>query len=149
MISIRSATMADLDPLVALLQALFRIEADFACDEARQRRGLAMLLASPTARVLVAEMKGGVIGMATGQITISTAEGGFALLVEDVVVEASWRGQGIGSRLLAVLAGWAGEQGISRLQLLADRNNRPALDFYRKLGWQGTELICLRQRLPD
>jgi GNAT superfamily N-acetyltransferase len=67
--------------------------------------------------------------------------------VEDVVVEAAWRGQGLGRRLLAALADWAGEQGISRLQLLADRNNQPALDFYRQLGWQTTALICLRQRL--
>jgi len=145
---IRPAAMADLDRLVVLLQALFRIEADFACDEARQRRGLAMLLVRPTARVMVAEEKDGVIGMATGQIIISTAEGGFALLVEDVVVAPPWRGQGIGRRLLAALADWAGEQGISRLQLLADRNNRPALEFYRANGWQTTELVCLRRRLP-
>lgn len=147
MTTIRPATMADLDSLTALLQILFSIEADFACDEARQRRGLAMLLASPTACVLVAETEGRVIGMATGQTTISTAEGGFALLVEDVVVEAAWRGRGLGRKLLAALAEWAGTQGIGRLQLLADRNNQPALDFYQKIGWQNTELVCLRQRL--
>lgn len=96
MITIRPATMADLDGLTALLQILFAIEADFAGDEARQRRGLAMLLASPSAAIMVAEAGGQVIGMATGQTTISTAEGGFALLVEDVVVEAAWRGQGLG-----------------------------------------------------
>lgn len=145
---IRPATMADLDRLVVLLQALFSIEADFACDEARQRQGLAMLLAGQTARVLVAEEKGGVIGMATGQITISTAEGGPALLVEDVVVDASWRGRGVGPLLLESLAGWAGERGITRLQLLADRNNLSALEFYRANGWQTTELVCLRRRLP-
>lgn len=145
---IRPATMADLDRLVVLLQALFHIEADFACDEARQRQGLAMLLASPTSCVMVAEAESRVIGMATGQITISTAEGGPALLVEDVVVEASWRGRGIGRLLLESLAGWAGERGIARLQLLADRNNLPALEFYRVNGWQATELVCLRRRLP-
>ena len=147
MVTVRPATMADLDALTALLQVLFAIEADFACDAARQRRGLAMMLASPAACVLVAEANGQVIGMATGQTTISTAEGGFALLVEDVVVEAGWRGKGIGRRLLTALAGWAGAKGIGRLQLLADRNNQPALDFYRRIGWQHTELICLRQRL--
>jgi hypothetical protein len=33
---------------------------------------------------------------------------------------------------------------VSRLQLLADRSNVPALDFYRIMGWHMTELICLR-----
>jgi len=34
---------------------------------------------------------------------------------------------------------------VSRLQLLADRNNIQATDFYQKLGWQATQLICLRK----
>jgi GNAT superfamily N-acetyltransferase len=84
--------------------------------------------------------------MATGQLTISTAEGGPALMVEDVVVEKYWQGLGIGRRLLAELGDWATSQHAYRLQLLADRNNVAGLDFYRKLGWQSTELICLRQR---
>lgn len=149
MITIRPGVMADLDRLTALLQVLFAIEADFACDEARQRRGLALMLASPATCVLVAEADGQVIGMATGQTTISTAEGGPALLVEDVVVEADWRGKGLGRRLMSALGEWANARGIGRLQLLADRNNQPALDFYQRIGWQTTELICLRQRLAD
>ena len=31
------------------------------------------------------------------------------------------------------------------MQLLADRTNHPALDFYRRQGWQHTQLICLRK----
>jgi len=147
MIAIRAATLSDLDALTNLLQILFAIEADFACDQSRQRRGLELLLTGERACVLVAEAEGYVIGMATGQVTISTAEGGPALLIEDVVVAEAWRGRGTGRLLLAALAGWAEERGIGRLQLLADRNNQPALDFYQRLGWQGTELICLRRRL--
>jgi ribosomal protein S18 acetylase RimI-like enzyme len=33
---------------------------------------------------------------------------------------------------------------LSRLQLLADRNNDRALDFYRKQGWTTTALVGLR-----
>ncbi|MDA8163578.1 MAG: hypothetical protein M0017_00905 [Desulfobacteraceae bacterium] len=82
MVTIRPAVRADIDRLAALLGELFAIEADFAVDEARQRRGLAMMLASPSACVLAAEAAGRVIGMCTGQTTISTAEGNFSLLVE-------------------------------------------------------------------
>jgi len=143
---IRLARLGDLDRLVVLLGELFAIEADFSSDTERQKRGLLLMLDSSQACVLVAEAEGTVIGMATGQLTISTAEGGPALLVEDVVVAKDWRGFGIGRRLLIELGGWATSRNACRLQLLADRNNVAGLDFYRKLGWRSTELICLRQR---
>ena len=144
---IRTARTSDLDDLVDLLRMLFGIEADFAFDAARQRRGLAMLLIQESAVVLVAEEAGQIIGMCTGQLTISTAEGGFALLVEDVEVAQAWHGRGVGRKLLAALEQWASSRKLGRLQLLADRNNTAALEFYRKLDWQPTELICLRRRL--
>jgi len=144
MIVVRPARLADIDTLCGLLQALFSIEADFACDEDKQSRGLRMLVGSTRGCLLVAESEAGVIGMCSGQLMISTAEGGLSLLVEDVVVDAEWRGQGVGRLLMSAVSDWARALDVTRLQLLADRNNTPALDFYRALGWQTTELICLR-----
>jgi hypothetical protein len=46
---------------------------------------------------------------------------------------------------MAAISTWADRHGLTRLQLLADRNNRPALDFYARLGWRQTQLICLRR----
>ena len=146
-VSIRPAQAADLDGLVDLLAVLFAIEADFNFDAARQRRGLAMMLGHDEAVILVAEGEGRVIGMCSGQLTISTAEGGSALLVEDVVVAEAWQGQGVGRKLMEALELWAHARKVERLQLLADRNNAAAMEFYDKLGWQSTELICLRRRL--
>ncbi|MDP2758356.1 MAG: GNAT family N-acetyltransferase [Desulfurivibrionaceae bacterium] len=144
---IRPANPGDLAALVDLLRILFSIEADFDFDAARQRQGLTMLLAHETAVILVAEAAGQVIGMCSGQLTISTAEGGFALLVEDVVIAEPWQGRGIGRELMTALEQWGASRMVGRLQLLADRNNAAALGFYRKLGWQPTELICQRRRL--
>lgn len=146
--TIRLAHSSDLERLTELLGELFSLEADFQVDRERQRQGLTLMLAAPQACVLVAEADRTVVGMATGQLTISTAEGGLALLVEDVVVDAEWRGRGIGRRVLDGLGDWAVAHGAHRLQLLADRNNEPGLDFYRKLGWQVTALICLRSKKP-
>ncbi len=146
--TVRLARPADLDELVELLALLFAIEEDFDFDAERQRRGLAMMLDHDNAVVLVAEAMNQVIGMCSGQLTISTAEGGWALLVEDVVVSEAWQGQGIGADLMKGLEQWARSRKIARLQLLADRNNRTALKFYKTRGWQATELICLRKRLP-
>ncbi|MDH4320392.1 MAG: GNAT family N-acetyltransferase [Desulfobulbaceae bacterium] len=145
--TIRPATLADLDRLTALLELLFAIEKDFVFDPVRQRRGLAMLIANEWATVLVGVAAGRVVGMCTGQLTISTAEGGPSLLIEDVVVEPAHRGTGLGTSLLNAVAAWATEHGAERLQLLADRDNDAGLHFYQKRGWQRTAMICLRKRV--
>ncbi len=148
-VRIRSAEPADLDSLVSLLAALFSIEEDFVFDAPKQRRGLTLMLENERGCVLVAEAEGEVVGMCSGQLLVSTAEGGLSLLVEDVVVHEPWRRRGVGRLLLEAISGWAKAKKASRLQLLADRNNIPALDFYRHQGWRTTELICLRAFMPQ
>ena len=86
-----------------------------------------------------------VVGMCSVQTHISTAEGGPAGIVEDVVVHRDHRGRGIGGSLLGSAMAWCTKQGITRLTLLADRDNAPALQFYFSRGWTGTGLICLRK----
>jgi GNAT superfamily N-acetyltransferase len=145
-VRVRHATAADLPGLVELLQLLFAIEADFQPDPERQRRGLSAMLSDPARRaVLVAEVDGAVVGMATGQLVISTAEGGAACQVEDVVVAASWRGHGLGGWLVDEVAGWARDRGATRLQLVADRENEAALRFYDRRGWRQTRLVALHR----
>ena len=148
---IRPAEQEDIGDMLLLLQQLFGIEEDFCFDAARQRKGLELLLDSPSSAVMVAEKQESVIGlitligMGTAQLVISTAEGGPSLLIEDVVVKPSWQNQGIGSKLLQALGDWGMTRGASRLQLLADKTNSPALEFYHRGGWQQTQLICLRK----
>ncbi len=143
---VRGATARDLPVLVELLGQLFTLEADFRPDPARQRRGLSELLAAQDrATVLVAERHGQVVGMVTGQQVTSTAEGGPSIWVEDLVVAEGARGAGAGRALLEALGGWAEGRGATRLQLLVDEENLPALGFYRRLGWRPTQLRTLRR----
>ncbi|HER63365.1 MAG TPA: GNAT family N-acetyltransferase [Desulfobacteraceae bacterium] len=143
---IRAAVSSDIDALTSLLQILFSIEDDFVFNEIYQRRGLQMMIDFKQACILVAEVNGRVVGMCSGQLTLSTAEGGPALLVEDMVVREEYRGKGIGSRLMEEIARWGQKKDANRLQLLADRNNSSALEFYKKTGWRVTGLICMRKR---
>lgn len=142
---IRRAGAEDIDSLTGLLKLLFAIEEDFTFDKERQQQGLQIMLENGSGCILVAEIDQAVVGMCSGQLTVSTAEGGYSLLVEDVVVEEEWRGNGIAGKMLARLAEWAGSRGATRMQLLADRNNGPGLYFYTREGWQPTQLICLRK----
>ncbi len=142
---IRPAGLSDTQAMVQLLHQLFTVETDFDFSAERQQKGLELLLEAPTAVVMVAEEDGTVVGMATAQLVISTAEGGPSLLVEDLVVEPTCRNKGLGSALLTALAEWGARRGANRMQLLADRTNAPALNFYRQKGWRETQLICLRK----
>jgi GNAT superfamily N-acetyltransferase len=113
-ISIRAAVPADIDKLTALPRALFAIEKDFTFDEETQRRGLQMMLRHDRGCILVAESEGRLIGMCSGQLTISIAEGGPSLLIEDVVIQRDRQGKGAGRRLMAVFGEWAGQHDVSR-----------------------------------
>ena len=91
--------------------------------------------------------RGQVVGMCTLQTLNSTAEGAKVGLLEDLVVDEGRRNQGIGSLLLANVTEWAETAGLKRVQLLADKDNSPALKFYRKYNWNSTNLICIRKML--
>jgi GNAT superfamily N-acetyltransferase len=142
---IRPATGSDIPAMLVLLHQLFSIEADFVFTGQHQQKGLALLLAADAARAMVAEEQDEVVGMVTGQLVISTAEGGPSLLVEDLVVAPTWQKRGIGTALLNALAAWGASRNAGRMQLLADLTNGPALEFYRQKGWRETQLICLRK----
>lgn len=142
---IRQATKDDIPPLTNLLELLFSIEVDFSSDGEAQKKGLELLLEQNNAAVFVAEYNGAIIGMATVQLVISTAEGGFSMLIEDVVVAPEYRNQKIGSNLLENIGQWGLQRGAVRMQLLADKTNGDGLLFYNAQNWQETKLICFRK----
>lgn len=144
---IRKTKPGDIKALISLLKILFTIETDFTFDEAKQSRGLQLMLETPDTRcIMVAETGGQVIGMCSAQLLVSTAEGGMVALIEDMVVAGEYRGRGIGEKLLAAIEDWAVRQGATRLELLADQTNTPALEFYQKMNWRQTRLICWHKK---
>jgi GNAT superfamily N-acetyltransferase len=147
-VMIEQASSADIPAMVGLLAALFTIEQDFKPDTERQIRGLAGVLASPNACIMLARTaQGEAIAMCSAQLVFSTAEGAHSAWIEDMVVHEAWRGRGIGRQVLQAVLAWASERGATRAQLLADLDNQPALDYYQHLGWQETQLIARRLSL--
>ncbi len=53
--------------------------------------------------------------------------------------------EGWGVSGLRYLQDWCAASNISKLQLVAGRGNRPALDFYRQEGWLEMHLNVLRR----
>lgn len=148
MIEIDFATAADMPHLVELLAELFTLEQDFQPDRDKQLRGLRAILDNPAlGKLFVLRVDGKVAGMANALITVSTAEGGRALLLEDVIVRYEHRGNGLGRRLVEHVLVWAKAEGMTRVTLLADRDNAAALDFYRRLGFGDSRMVVLRKKL--
>nr|NJM03841.1 GNAT family N-acetyltransferase [Desulfobacula sp.] len=146
---IRNAESRDIESLVRLLEQLFSIEKDFEFNAKAHRRGLALLLdgCGKHRAVKVAVCHGKIIGMCTAQTRISTAKGSITAVLEDLVVDSAHRGQEIGQGLLAEMEQWARKRGIAHLQLLADKDNSPALAFYKRHEWQPTNLVCLTRKI--
>ncbi|MBN1907524.1 MAG: GNAT family N-acetyltransferase [Deltaproteobacteria bacterium] len=146
---IRKGRLQDVPALVELLKELFTIEKDFEFDQTKQKAGLKMFLdkESDERIILVAELDGEVIGMCSAQTLISTAEGARSTIIEDMVVKDGFRGQGVGKQIMDEIIAWTKSSGITRLQLLADKNNSRAIWFYRKNLWENTQLICLRRKM--
>lgn len=142
------ATAADLPAMADLLAELFALESDFAPDRGKQLAGLQLILDTPAlGRLFVLRMGAEVVGMANALITISSAEGRRVLLLEDVIVRRGFRGRNLGRFLVEHVCAWAAGEGMSRITLLADKDNTPALEFYTRLGFQPSAMRVLRRSL--
>lgn len=86
------------------------------------------------AEALVAETNEEAVGFAVFFKTFSTFECLPGLWIEDLFVRPEQRRRGIGSTLLADIAGLAVERGCARLEWSALDWNEPALRFYDQAG---------------
>ena len=147
-VHIREATTADLPELAAFLTALFSQERDFKPDEEKQLRGLRLILERPHAgRIFVILHQSRLAGMVNLLFTVSTAEGGDVIWLEDLYVRSELRGQGFGSKLLRHAIEFAQREGFLRLTLLTDGGPNPAREFYLRHGFAPSQMVPLRRQL--
>jgi ribosomal protein S18 acetylase RimI-like enzyme len=145
---IRLATLADVPQLCRLLTLLFAQEADFTPNVDRQTRGLHMIIEKPEiGRIYCAAREALIVGMVSILYTVSTAEGGRAAWMEDMVVHPDWRGHRIGEQLLQLAVEKAREAGCTRITLLTDADNGAAIRFYSRAGFTRSSMIPLRLKL--
>src|SRR5713226_7415820 len=98
---VEPATIEDLSLLAELLMELFGQEPDFRPDYNNQMRGLRLILEQPSrGRIFVLRSANKIIGMINLLFTISTAEGGFVILLEDLIVHKQFQSHGYGTKLL-------------------------------------------------
>ena len=142
---IEPASLEDLPQLADLLADLFSHEADFRPDHDKQMRGLQLILEQPNrGRIFVMKAHDRIIGMVNLLITISTAEGGFVLLLEDLVIHQDHRGRGFGAEMLQYAIDYAKKKNFVRITLLTDRIDDPSRRFFRNHGFNESEMIPMR-----
>src|SRR5450432_2895019 len=146
---IEPAISEDLDELSSLLGELFSEESDFRPDRAKQLRGLRLIFERPSrGRVFVLRRDRSIVGMINLLFTISTAEGGFVILLEDLVVHKEHRAHGYGSMLLDYAIEFARQKNFRRITLLTDRPELRSQSFFRKHGFYESPMLPMRLLLP-
>jgi GNAT superfamily N-acetyltransferase len=142
---IEPATLEDLPSLAQLLMDLFAQESDFRPDFNSQIRGLRLILEQPSrGRILVLRSATQIIGMINLLFTISTAEGGFVILLEDLIIHKDFRGQGFGGELLKYAIEYAKQKDFLRITLLTERASEESLAFFEKHGFQRSAMVPMR-----
>lgn len=139
-IAIRPAGPADAGLILAFIRELGeyeRLSHEVVADEA----GLAAQLFGerPRAEVLIAEVDGAAAGFALFFHNFSTFLGKPGLYLEDLFVRPTFRGHGLGKRLMVRLARIAVERDCGRFEWSVLDWNTPAIDFYRSLGATGMD----------
>jgi ribosomal protein S18 acetylase RimI-like enzyme len=95
---------------------------------------LARVIDSPTSSLLVARVDGRMVGMCTlATILIPT---GVRARIEDVVVDESARGQGIGSELIMAAVRLAKTRGARNVDLTSRPSRSGANRLYQRLGFE-------------
>ena len=88
----------------------------------------------PVAEVLLASFEAEYVGFAVFFTNYSTFLAKPGLYLEDLFVKPHARGKGVGKALLARLAKIAVERGYWRMEWVVLDWNKPAIQFYKKLG---------------
>jgi GNAT superfamily N-acetyltransferase len=145
-VTVRKATAADIDGLVASITGLFAVDsvrdrlrnpdwpqAHAAGDESEN-------IANPDRLVLLAERDGSVIGHLTGAFYGPSAmwTAPRAHLISMHVIGA-WRGQRVGAQLVEDFKSWAKEKGAVQLRVTAYTANTGAIRFYQRHGFAPLE----------
>ena len=143
---VEPATIEDLPALTELVMNLFDVSGDFTPDHAVQERGLQLILEQPSrGRIFVIRNSDQIFGMVNLLFTISTARGGFVILMEDVVIHPDHRGQGYGTMLVDYVMEFAKKKHFKRITLLTDRISAESQEFFKKMGFEYSNMIPMRR----
>lgn len=134
-LQLRAATVED----VAIILGFIRELADYEklldqCVATEESLARHLFGERPVAECVLAEWDGSAVGFALFFHNFSTFLARPGIYLEDLYVQPSYRGHGIGKALLRHLAALAVKRGCGRLEWSVLDWNEPSIGFYRSLG---------------
>jgi RimJ/RimL family protein N-acetyltransferase len=133
-VTIREATLADVDRVLPLLVAVAGegrwIGTEAPVDLDRRRQRMVEDIEGADAIILVAEADGELVG----ELGLHLARYGVADL--GMLVAAGWRGRGVGAALLAEAIDRAGKAGAHKIALQVWPHNAAAIALYERFGFE-------------
>lgn len=140
---VREAIPEDAEAVYALARELAEALGDRIPRPEAVRARLSELLEEPRARVLVAEIRGTVVGAVSLWIKPDLAHGDKVIEVPMLVVSGNARRQSIGKLLIGEVQNIVAAENAALIELIATRNNEVARAFYRALGFVETDHVAL------
>jgi len=140
-ISVRKATVEDLDALLAFEQGIVTNERPF---DGTLKEGeihyydLAEMITADHVRVIVAAAGNEIIGSGYARIETAKAYQKHSLYayLGFMYVKPEYRGKGVNKLVLAALQDWCRERNIHELRLEVYTENLPAVKAYEKAGFK-------------
>ncbi|WP_234733451.1 GNAT family N-acetyltransferase [Tellurirhabdus bombi] len=140
---IRLATAADTDKLLQLMDAFCR-HFDYPFDEFTRHKLIVQLLETPSLGTLwLVEPKGEAVGYVVLTNSFTLEFGGVTAFVDELFIEAAWRGAGLGHQVLLILQQEARQMGFMGLHLVTEKYNTRAKQLYESLGFVDSERSLL------
>ncbi|MDP6975547.1 MAG: GNAT family N-acetyltransferase [Acidimicrobiales bacterium] len=142
MLEIREATVADDDLLAAMARLIPQLSSSNPPPDAAD---LEAIVASDASVLLLAVDDGEVVGSLT--LALFRIPTGLRAWIEDVVVDGSSRGRGVGEALNLAALDRARAEGATTVDLTSRPSREAANRLYRRLGFEERETNVYRYRL--
>ena len=145
MTMIRAATDSDASQTHQLIGQLQQTAGVEVVQEAAFNRQFSQALADPRFRAFVAEESGGIQGVITVWLRESLFHGGHVALIDELIIDESSRGQGVGSRPVEHIVAHCARLRCAEVEVSTEADNLAARTFYARHGFVEQGVILERE----
>jgi ribosomal protein S18 acetylase RimI-like enzyme len=148
-LTIREAALQDEADLLRMMRLLAEQEpGKIQFDECAARATFRRLLSLPAFGQVWLLSEGSLaIGYLVLTIGFSFEFHGHDAFIDELYIDAAFRRRGYGAQAVAFLEEKAGERGVNAIHLEVDRGNHPALELYRRIGYQDHDRFLMTKWL--
>lgn len=147
-IALTTASIKDIDRLCELLNTLFSFEEEFTPDKKTQQKALQHIIENPIiGTIYTIQENGYIIGMVNILFSYSTALASKVAILEDMIIDTNYRQKGYGEQLISHAINELRKTGYKRITLLTDNSNNYAQSFYKKVGFENSSMVIMRNYL--